>query len=242
MSSSSAGIVSFTMSSFRHASIATMSTGRAVVEWCKISPAGRKTYTPYLLASVHCDCLLWSTNQESSLFSRYRLYLDPRDKIYGILGLLETHPCGIIITDYTCTTKVLYTNTALAQIGTTKLLDILSLIYDDKCFVCSRFDAVVDFSKHAALTIRERNIKFYNASAGSTVGFHCDVRGRTRLNDMLIPKIALIVDVNDLVSKLRACSDVAGVEINSKYAYPDKRAAFWHKICGCLIRAGTSDQ
>ena len=90
--------------------------------------------------------------------------------------------------------------------------------------------AYADFSKHAALWIRERNIKCYNASAGSAVGLHCDVHGRTVLNGKLIDTITDIVDVDGMVSKLRACRDIAELDTNIKLAYLDKLAAFWHTM------------
>lgn len=83
---------------------------------------------------------------------------------------------------------------------------------------------------------------WYNASAGSTVQLHSDIHGRTILNGMLADRITNIVDVDNLISKLRACRDIAGVDMNTKTAYPEKRTAVWHTVCGSLIWAGTSDE
>lgn len=100
----------------------------------------------------------------------------------------------------------------------------------------------VDFSKHAALEIRERNIRCYDASAGSTASLQHIARGKIRLKGMFVDTIADIVNVNDLVAKLSVCRDIAGVDTNTESVYPNKLTAFWHTMCGGLIWAGTSDE
>lgn len=63
---------------------------------------------------------------------RYRQCLDPRDKIYGILGLLQQQPCSRIVPDYGITPRDLYIQVATAHITTTRSLDILSLAFGRK--------------------------------------------------------------------------------------------------------------
>jgi hypothetical protein len=74
---------------------------------------------------------------------RYRRCLDPRDKMYGILGLMQQDSRSRVAPDYKCTPKDLYIQVASTHIATTKTLDMLSLVYGDKktrpwtSFVCS---------------------------------------------------------------------------------------------------------
>lgn len=173
--------------------------------------------------------------------------LDPRDKIYGVLGLLQAQPHDRIVPDYTCTPRELYIQTAISEIVSTGSLDILSLVYGDKTQELDLPSYVpdwtthLDFSMHAALGIRERNIGSYSASPGSAVDFPNVTRGDSKLTGMLIDTISHIVDEEQLVARLRACQSVAGVDKNNANASPEL-TAFWHTTCGGLVWAGKSDE
>lgn len=126
---------------------------------------------------------------------------------------MQPHPRSRIIPDYTCTPRELYIQIVVAHIMTTGSLDILSLVYGEKTHdldipsYVPDWTAHVDFSKHAALGIRERNIKCYDTSAGSNVALQHNPHGEIRLSGMLVDTIAEIVDVHDLVSKLSCLSE-----------------------------------
>lgn len=99
----------------------------------------------------------------------------------------------------------------------------------------------VEFSEHITLGIREWNIHYYDASAGSTASLQNFVCGKIKLKGMFIDTIVDIVNVNDLAAMLSVCQNIAEVDTNTKYLCY-KLTAFWHVLCGKLIWAGTSEE
>ncbi|KAF9696939.1 hypothetical protein EKO04_004716 [Ascochyta lentis] len=172
---------------------------------------------------------------------RSRQCLDPLDKIYSILGLLNQHVRDLVTPDYTRSPREVYEEVALATIRATESFDTLSFVYGERTASLSipslvpDWTAQVDPWTYEPLRIRERQIKLYNASNGTSVDLHDAAPGGITASGIFGDQTAAFAKEDLSRSTLLACRNLANFDDNTEGVYADKRTAFWHTLCGGMI-------
>jgi hypothetical protein len=116
-----------------------------------------------------------------AVMTNFRVHqcLDPRGKIYGVLGLLTFEMRSLVQPDYTDSPRNIYCEVALASITSTKSLDILSCKYGTQTLSLNLPSFVPDWTAKVSLRCQQKihnRMHFaqchYKASKSSPVDLH----------------------------------------------------------------------
>jgi hypothetical protein len=170
---------------------------------------------------------------------RLRSCFDPRDKIYGILGLLNPGFRNHIQPDYTRPVKDLYLDVTLLAIEATESLSILGLKYGERTQHLNLPSFVPDWTAHVsedwypALQNRWKQTEEYDASKGSAVDLQRSAPGEYEVttSGVYIDKVKTKVMLDDWKPMLRVCREAANIDNDVSSPYADKATAFWHTMC-----------
>jgi hypothetical protein len=192
---------------------------------------------------------------------RSRKCADPRDKIYGLLGLCPDHEKSSIIPDYSVPISQVYEDVALIIIEKHESLDILGQI-------CSRFFGGVELWRNIHpswvpnwatedtypagqfrnLRTRQRQIIHYEASLGAIASFKYPQRGRISLRGVFCGAIATLgrpqipgsTDAHSWKALLKEWRELARIEKFPNRSYFAKTPttcydAYWQTLCCSLL-------
>lgn len=172
---------------------------------------------------------------------RMRQCLDPRDKIYGILGLLNPHVRSLIRPDYTRPPGEIFTQAALASVATTESLEILSLVHGKRTqklnipsFVPD-WTAYIGISSHDVVRARGKWLRLHDASGGSPIDLRRATPCEFTTSGVCVDKLASFTKYNRRKVILSACREIAGVDTDTNTASENKTTAFWQTLCGGSI-------
>jgi hypothetical protein len=191
---------------------------------------------------------------------RFRLCSDPRDKVYGVLGLCSAEERKKILPDYSTPVSLVYEQVALNIIKINQSLDVFSQ-------VCRRsFDGVelatvslpswvpdwtleMTARNQNVLTIRQERNDDYRASSGVFASVKYIKQGRIALKGILLGVVAVLGTPNpsgnvnkSIVNNWR---DMARVEALPDRLYNKKTSttyydAFWQTLCCSIPPSRTS--
>jgi hypothetical protein len=192
---------------------------------------------------------------------RSRECADPRDKIYGLLGLCPDHEQNSIMPDYSAPISRVYEDVTLNIIEKHGSLDIFG-------HICSRVFGGVELwgninpswvpnwaaedtfpiRQFRDLEIRQRQIKHYRASSGAIASFKHPQRGRISLRGVLCGAIAMLGRPKISGSStdmpwqalLKEWRELAGIEKFPNRPYAAKTSttcydAYWQTLCCSLL-------
>jgi hypothetical protein len=192
---------------------------------------------------------------------RSRECADPRDKIYGLLGLCPDHEKSSIIPDYSAPISRVYEDVTLNIIEKHGSLDIFG-------HICSRIFGGFELWRNInpswvpnwaaedtypvgplrRLEIRQRQIKHYRASSGAIISLKHLQRGRISLRGVFCGAIALLGSpiipessgVINWKALLKEWRDLAEIENFPNRPYAAKTSttcynAYWQTLCCSLL-------
>lgn len=190
---------------------------------------------------------------------RTRLCYDPRDKIYGLLGLCSPDERKQILPDYSVPVSVVYEQVALNTIERTRSLDVFSQAYrflegvematlELPSWVPDWTLEMTDY-QHESLQIRQERNSDYKASSGRAASVKYVKEGRIALQGIILGVVAVLGLPNyegrltkEICNKWR---DIARVGILPDRLYDKKtsttyRDAFWQTLCCSVLPSRTS--
>lgn len=187
---------------------------------------------------------------------RSRLCTDPRDKIYGLLGLCVVDERKTIHPDYSIPVSLAYEQITLKIIENSRTLDVFSQL-------CSRSSQgfelrtghlpswapnwTLDLSlvQCNVFRIRQERNDFYNASSGTYASVIYLEQGRIALKGILLGPVAIIgtpgpSDGYHVKSTLTQWRDMAGIETLPNRPYGSRTSitvydAFWQTLCCSIL-------
>ncbi|KAI9147150.1 HET-domain-containing protein [Paramyrothecium foliicola] len=190
---------------------------------------------------------------------RTRQSTDPRDKIYGMLGLAAEDLAGCIKPDYTKTTEEVYQALVFAVVEKTKKLDIFSGCYGDRktglqlpSFVPD-WSAAVEELTHAGALSRAFAIPHFDASGGAKAKLKPTSAEKVSSKGAIFDAIALLGSSRgddstspETMQEWRRLAQVDGIHIPPTTPLPiddqnvqgvgantrASESAFWQTMCG----------
>ncbi|KAF4631975.1 hypothetical protein G7Y89_g6151 [Cudoniella acicularis] len=206
------------------------------------------------LDSSHMSCIFSdiSSNLDLLLRSfRYKACQDPRDKVYGILGLIDRSKYFDLVIDYSLSTTVVYINAMSAMLldgsGDLRCLTGLgfnSHEYDLPSWV-RNFGACPDLGSVSHELTRYQSYILYNAS--NSTNYIPVIRNKTLLclSGNLIDKIHRVgksiehrswQHIHNVLQNWSVLAEVhIPTDMSSDYFYESKVNAFWRTIVGDML-------
>ncbi|KAF8854517.1 HET-domain-containing protein [Acephala macrosclerotiorum] len=192
-------------------------------------------------------------------YYRSRRCTDPRDKIYGLLGIIQSEEVNLIVPDYSSPVPIVYEQVALKLIEHSRSLNIFSQI----CSRSMKTNGVTNAGlpswvpnwtsegshiQFVALADRLRNIGHYSASAGTSAHVKLVAQGKIVLRGTLIGSCGLLSEPNDSENEynydlFKGWRDLVANKLGLLYAnnisttYDD---VYWQTLCASII-SRTSD-
>lgn len=174
---------------------------------------------------------------------RLRNATDPRDKIYGMLGLATVGYAERIGVNYTRSAEEVFEATTLASIEETRTLEIFSHLFGQRTLTLPSFvpDWTAIFPKQADYQARLNYIAFYNAAGGRPAVSKQVTPGKLATKGIIIDKIAQLgslfgrVSNEEILGEMRALSRIDRCP-QDLYCHTDEthEMAFWHTLCGSM--------
>ncbi|KAH6616358.1 hypothetical protein C7974DRAFT_43540 [Boeremia exigua] len=173
---------------------------------------------------------------------RFRQCLDPRDKIYGLLGLMEPAVRDSIQPDYIRPPKGLYLDVVLASIKSTKSLDILSCKHGTKTLDLQLPSFVPDWTAHVSDTMHQAPyerlhyaLPRYHASNHNLPDLQRTSPDQVIISGLRVDRIRSIADWGQTwKTRLSSWRELA-CETPYVCPYPDGATAFWLSMCGGIF-------
>lgn len=173
---------------------------------------------------------------------RFRLCLDPRDKIYGLLGLMEAGFRDRIHPDYIQSPKDLYLNVVLASIINTESLDILSCKYGSKTLELNLPSFVPDWTTHVSAIMHQapyERLRYalaqYRASKDSIPDLQSTSPDQVLISGLHVDRIMSIARWGrPWKVMLIAWRELASTNPDV-CPYSDRATAFWLTMCGGIF-------
>lgn len=189
----------------------------------------------------------------------YRRCSDPRDKVFGLLGLCSTDVRKEIRPNYSTPVPLVYEQVALNVIKRDRSLDVFSQ-------VCRRFaygvelatvnlpswvpdwtSEIIDYER-LLLTSRQAWNDYFKASSGALASIRYVRQGRIVLKGMILGIVAVLGTPNSSLGLIESIynnwRDVAGVEALPHRLYNKTSTtyydAFWQTLCSSILRPQTS--
>ena len=166
---------------------------------------------------------------------------DPRDKIYGLLGLIDLELGSRIRPDYAASPKDIYLDVALTHIRFTNSLDILSckcgwqtMDLDLPSYIPDWTTQVDERWKlHLLKRIRDLH-PCYNANKGSAISVHTTSPYEISTLGVFIDRIASFARLKSWETMLSTRWELA-IACEHGCPYDDVVMAFWHTMCGGFL-------
>ncbi|KAL1857030.1 hypothetical protein Daus18300_010477 [Diaporthe australafricana] len=208
----------------------------------------------------HMDTLndMRRTPEASSLLGplhhyRRRRCSDPRDRLYGMLGMRFAARASRLRPDYTITPEQLFVEIAKEQIERTRSLDILSYVMMPGQESSSRIPTYVpdwnvasDYITHVLSVDRLEALRYYQASAGTRADFRIQGDWRAVVNSILVDRIqtvgkpcffSTVRDVpqaKDTIDEARAMLGLPKRLTESLQSAGPEEVTLWRALCGNL--------
>jgi hypothetical protein len=199
----------------------------------------------------------------SSLLAYYRSRrcTDPRDKVYGLLGLAESEETNIIIPDYSSPISTIYEQTTLKLIEHSKSLQIFSHISARSMKIdeiattglpswVPNWTSEGSHQQFVALSNRLDDIEDYKVSGGSSAHVKVVAKGKIALRGILLGSCGRLSEPNDSkrayhFDVFKGWRDLVAKKLRLLYpntictSYSD---AYWQTLCASkVIPVTTSD-
>lgn len=190
------------------------------------------------------------------LLARYRFHCctDPRDKIYGLLGITEGMEANLIVPDYSSPVPIVYENLALKLIESSQSLNIFSQIFPGslkKDGIATNWlpswvpDWTAEGNHAQMVTLNNRStyLGFYSASAETSAHVKLVAHGKIALRGILLDSCDLLGEPNNSKSAydfriLRGWEDLVDNKLSLLYNNSDSTTyydAYWQTICASLV-------
>jgi hypothetical protein len=196
---------------------------------------------------------------------RSRSCLDPRDKVYGTLGLCIGDEGKLIAPDYTLPVSVVYEQVIFKMIERSRSLAVFSQICPRSIKSTGMFagklpswvpDWTLEMTKDqlAVLHIRQDRATFdFKASASTFTSARQQEQGMLSLNGILLDSIAVLSTrqtshLHATIEHFKEMRDLAGVEVFPDRLYSTKTStyydAYWQTLCSSILpsRSNLSEQ
>ncbi|KAH6717781.1 hypothetical protein BKA61DRAFT_292171 [Leptodontidium sp. MPI-SDFR-AT-0119] len=190
---------------------------------------------------------------------RSRFCLDPRDKVYGLLGLCIGDEKNLIVPDYSLPASVVYEQATFKMIERSRSLEVFSQLCPRSIkstgMLASKLPSWVpdwtsEITTHqlAVLIIRQEHAAFhFKASASTFTSTRQQEQGKLSLNGIPLDSIAVLstgqaTDIRAAMDYIKEIRDLAGVEV-----FPDRLYgtggtktstyydAFWQTLCSSIL-------
>lgn len=206
---------------------------------------------PAILNTSHYAITTSGNSNMDAMLRRYRYKKcqDPRDKVYGLLGVIEKGQIRTFTPDYSLTLRDVFIN------ATSTIID---QSYGDLCFLTgsgfnSRLQGLPSWVRDLSAELDEHLIypesqrlktyDLYNACNGTTSGVRQEDRKRLNLRGIHIGKIKSIGqaartrDISHLNDVLRSWHGLAGLDHSASISYPSnqKHDSFWRTVSADVV-------
>ena len=186
---------------------------------------------------------------------RSRHCTDPRDKVYGLLGLCVGDERNMIVPDYSMPVSMVYEHVALKIIESSRSLDVFSQVFP-RSFKSTELEPsnlpswVPNWTLEAtsqqlqALMIRQERNAAYDASSGTFASVKLVDQGKISLKGILIgavmalssPQTSLHLDIN----QHKEWRDISGIDTLPHRLYGTKTSttyydAYWQTLCASIL-------
>ena len=186
---------------------------------------------------------------------RSRSCLDPRDKIYGMLGLCSSDEAKLIVPDYSLPVSVVYEQATFQMTKRSRSLEVFSQLCPRRIniteILASKLPSwVPDWTskmteaQRKVFVLRQRHANFnFTASASTFTSAREQGKGKLSLNGILLDSITVhstgTLDLYPATDHLKEMRNLAGVEVFPDQLYdtktPNYYNAFWQTLCSSIL-------
>jgi hypothetical protein len=184
---------------------------------------------------------------------RRRHCTDPRDKVYGLLGIAGSEDAKLIVPNYSTSIPEVYEQVALKLLERTKKLKLFSQLYPrwEVGIVATKLPSwVPDWTSHCnhdqfqTINIRFHIIDHYAASAGSYAQISSIKQGKIALRGILFSSCAAfgkpVTGEITNFDAIRLWSDLARITIDPNRSYANSKSttyynAYWQILCASIL-------
>lgn len=191
---------------------------------------------------------------------RSRSCTDPRDKIYGLLGLTNGEESSLIVSDYASPVSTVYEQVTLKLLQHHRNLDMFSQILSrslkrDGITVVGlpswAPDWTLEGTKNQLLDLYNRlvDLRFYNASGGSLASVKLAAPGKISLRGIPLDSCSRFSEPNDSMHLYKLSTFKPWIDLVAdklSLLYPDPfftsttstttyEDAYWQTLCGSIV-------
>jgi hypothetical protein len=206
---------------------------------------------------------LWQWRRASSrelldLLAKFRTRhcTDPRDKVYGLLGLCVGDERNMIVPDYSVSVSMVYEHVTLKLIEISRSLDVFSQVFP-RSFKSTELESSnlpswvpnwtleTTSDEHRALTIRQQRNPEYNASSGTFASVRCVDQGKISLKGILIGAVATLSISQTSrfylnIDQHEEWRDIARIDTFPDRLYGTETSttyydAYWQTLCASIV-------
>jgi hypothetical protein len=187
---------------------------------------------------------------------RSRHCTDPRDKVYGLLGLCGSDERNSVVPDYSMPVAFVYEHATLKIIESSRSLEVFSQVFP-RSFKSTKFKSrnlpswVPNWTLEATtdqlklLFIRQERNADYNASSGTFASVRCLNQGNISLNGILLGAVAVLSTSQTSTFRLninqhKEWRDIARIDTLPHRLYGTKTSttyyeAYWQTLCASIL-------
>lgn len=173
---------------------------------------------------------------------RTRRSFDPRDKIYGMLGLARGR-FAELRPDYEREASEVFESVVLLSVEETGSLGALSYVYGESKLGLGLPSFVPDWTAevqeawHKSFMDRSILTAYFDASNGSRAALDLATPGKATTRAVFVDTIAELEDPDyqDWKQMVDECRKMARLEDRFDVQYTSRTAAFWQTMCGGII-------
>jgi hypothetical protein len=215
-------------------------------EFPNAPPLGTVIGNLFNLERVHQARETWDLLRLAMVFRSRKSY-DPRDKIYGMLGLTES---GLVEVDYGLSTDKVFTNLMMGFIEQTQTLDVLSYGYGVRHLSLDLPSFVPDWTAstsskessaiHEQSAIQDRTVlsrsNIYNACRGTPQQFVLHAHDTAASKGLIIDTVAALAHNQGLAGWDDLFGHPLAPEaVDDRKTSPQRTAITWQTLCGGAI-------
>jgi hypothetical protein len=193
---------------------------------------------------------------------RRRHCTDPRDKVYGLLGIVESEDAKLIVPNYSTSVPEVYEQVALKLLESTKKLKLFSQLYPqwEAGIVPIRlpswapdWTSECSYIQYKAINMRWEITRYYAASAGSSSQIRSIKQGKIALRGILFSSCAAFGEPNTGKTQsyyfdlhvFKLWPDLARITTDPNRSYANSRSttyynAYWQTLCASILPLQTS--
>jgi hypothetical protein len=188
---------------------------------------------------------------------RGRHCTDPRDKVYGLLGIAGSEDTKLIVPNYLTSVPEVYEQVALKLLERTNKLKLFSQLYPqwEAGTVATRLPSWVpdwtsdcNHNQYQSINIRFEMTGYYAASAGSSAQIRSIKQGKIALRGILFsscaafgkPNTGKIKSIHSPLDVFRLWPDLARITTDPNRSYASDSSttyynAYWQTLCASLL-------